>query len=445
MSSIIDVEKELIGCMIIKPSIIPEVCDSISASDFENIGNSKMFKCVMNEFYSQKTIDISKSVIDPILLTRRMISELSISVAESKSLFVTYAKSVASAQIYASLVTEIQKNSKFRKLKTAISIANINLTEESQEETVSGLVKSLTEISVSSSRTGLIRTSDKLVDFYNGLFKPRKDELFKLGYSDVDRRLGGCERSDVTIIAARPGIGKSTFALNIALNQLKESRKVAFYSLEMSEQQVIGKILSAYGRIPYSNIKDHNVSEYAQQIAETFAKLETLSENLFICDESVKTIPQIRLECLNRQIDVLIIDYLQLLTPSDTRVSRNEQVSEMSRQLKIIAKDLNCWVICLSQLSRAVEQRQSSRPVLSDLRDSGGIEQDANEIIFLSKENADDENSDVVCEVAKNRFGTCGCSLLSYNRPLNLLMSTDRQYQSYGKIKKGKSNTLEDD
>lgn len=445
MSSIIDVEKELIGCMIIKPSIIPEVCDSISASDFENIGNSKMFKCVMNEFYSQKTIDISKSVIDPILLTRRMSSELSISVAESKSLLLAYDKSVASTQIYASLVAIIQKSSKFRKLKAAISIANINLTEESQEEIVSGLVKSLTEISVSNSRTGLIKTSDKLVDFYNGLFKPRKDELFKLGYSDVDRRLGGCERSDVTIIAARPGIGKSTFALNIALNQLKESRKVAFYSLEMSEQQVIGKILSAYGRIPYSNIKDHNVSEYAQQIAETFAKLETLSENLFICDESVKTIPQIRLECLNRQIDVLIIDYLQLLTPSDTRVSRNEQVSEMSRQLKIIAKDLNCWVICLSQLSRAVEQRQSSRPVLSDLRDSGGIEQDANEIIFLSKENADDENSDVVCEVAKNRFGACGCSLLSYNRPLNLLMSTDRQYQSYGKIKKGKSNTLEDD
>ena len=201
--------------------------------------------------------------------------------------------------------------------------------------------------------------------------------------------LGGLQRSDLFILAARPSIGKSSLALNIAMNACKNNSTVAILSLEMSGEQLAMRMVSSEAKVDSHRVRQNVINNQEQQ--RIVSAIGTLSDlDLYIDDSPIQTITEIRSKArrlnLERNIDLLIVDYMQLIQGLHRNENRVQEISEISRSLKGIARDLNIPVIAISQLSRAVEQRPSHRPLLSDLRDSGSIEQDADIVSFIYRE-----------------------------------------------------------
>ena len=236
------------------------------------------------------------------------------------------------------------------------------------------------------------------------------------GLRDLDTRINGLNKSDLLLIAARPAMGKSAFALNIGVNVAKKYKKtVAIFNLEMSREQLAMRLLASEGFVELQKLATGKLSE------DEWSKLCMASAALSQTDIRIDDNPMLSVADMNakcRRIDSLglvVIDYLQLMTSaSGGRSGENRQqvVSEMSRMLKVMAKELNVPVICLSQLSRANEKRDDKRPMLSDLRESGAIEQDADIVMFLYRDdyyNEDSEKRNIAeCIVAKNRHGETG-------------------------------------
>ena len=259
----------------------------------------------------------------------------------------------------------------------------------------------------------------------------RLDELSKsdslipglsTGLRDLDMKINGLNKSDLLLIAARPAMGKTSFALNIGLNVAKKYNKtVAFFSLEMSREQLVLRLMSGESFVDSQKMQTGKLSE------EEWEKLCMASAVLSQTDIRVDDNPSITVAEMNamlRRVDdlgLVIIDYLQLMTGSGygkSSENRVQVVGEISRSLKIMAKELNVPVICLSQLSRAVESRTDKRPIMSDLRESGAIEQDADAILFLYRDdyyNPDTEEKNVAeCIVSKNRHGETGTVKLQW-------------------------------
>ena len=238
------------------------------------------------------------------------------------------------------------------------------------------------------------------------------------GFSAVDAKITGLNKSDLLLLAARPGMGKTSMALNLALNVAKKNpkRTVAFFSLEMSKQQLVTRLISNESFVDNQKLVTGKLSvdEWSKIGIAASALAQT---DIRVDDNPSLTVAEMNAKC--RRIDdlaLVIIDYLQLMVSSGGRSNagenRQQVVSDISRSLKIMAKELNVPVICLSQLSRANESRQDKRPMISDLRESGAIEQDADEVMFLYREdyyNKDTEKQNVAeCIVAKNRHGSTG-------------------------------------
>ena len=237
------------------------------------------------------------------------------------------------------------------------------------------------------------------------------------GISDLDRTITGLNRSDLILLAARPGMGKTSFALNIARHvAVKAKKRVAFFSLEMSKEQLASRLLSTEGLIEGTKLRTGKLSgdEWTRLIeaGDILSKTE-----MYLDDTPGITVPEMKAKIRRlKHVDLIIIDYLQLMSASRRIDNRVQEISEITRNLKIMAKEFNIPVITLSQLSRASEQRAEHEPQLSDLRDSGSIEQDADIVLFLYREgyyqstkgagspDSVDMNSGQ-CIVAKNRHG----------------------------------------
>lgn len=237
------------------------------------------------------------------------------------------------------------------------------------------------------------------------------------GLSAVDRKITGLNKSDLILLAARPGMGKTSFALNVALNVAKSEKKtVAVFSLEMSREQLATRLLSSEACVENYRLKTGSLRETDwEKIAGAATILNKV--DIRIDDNPMLSVADMNAKC--RRIDglaLVVIDYLQLMTSASGNnrggENRQQMVSDMSRMLKIMAKELNVPVICLSQLSRANEKRDDKRPMLSDLRESGAIEQDADIVLFLYRDdyyNEDSEKRNIAeCIVAKNRHGETG-------------------------------------
>ena len=270
--------------------------------------------------------------------------------------------------------------------------------------------------------TGLVHIADVIVNTYDDLQRLSReshDGLLGLasGFSDLDRTTNGLNKSDLIIIAARPGVGKTSLALNIASHVGERSGKsVAVFSLEMSKEQLVMRMLSSAARIPNTQLRIGQLEDSQwSDLAEASGALS--SSSIYIDDTSSINIADMRAK-LRRISDLglVIVDYLQLMTSAKRIENRVQEVSAITRDLKILAKDLNVPVIVLSQLSRASEK--NPRPLLSDLRESGSIEQDADIVLMLYRENdgSDAQNAGthpqdmpksyiVNCDVAKNRHG----------------------------------------
>ena len=244
------------------------------------------------------------------------------------------------------------------------------------------------------------------------------------GFHALDKALTGLNKSDLILIAARPGMGKTSMALNVALNVAKKNpqKTVAFFSLEMSKEQLVTRLISN------ESFVDNKKLVTGQLSMEEWSKIGIAATALSQTDIRVDDNPSLSVAEMNakcRRLDnlcLVIIDYLQLMVSAGGRTysgeNRQQVVSDISRSLKIMAKELNVPVLCLSQLSRANESRQDKRPLLSDLRESGAIEQDADEVMFLYREdyyNKDTPEQNVAeCIVAKNRHGETGTVKLQW-------------------------------
>jgi len=261
------------------------------------------------------------------------------------------------------------------------------------------------------------------------------------GFSDVDRKINGLNKSDLLLLAGRPGMGKTSMGLNVAVNAAKASRKtVAVFSLEMSREQLVTRLLAGEGLIDNTRLVTGNLRESDWvRIAEGASTLSRL--DIRIDDNPLLTVADMNAKC--RRLDdlgLVVIDYLQLMTSAGGKgysgENRQQAVSDISRMLKIMAKELQVPVLCLSQLSRANEKRDDKRPMLSDLRESGAIEQDADIVMFLYRDdyyNSDSEKRNIAeCIVAKNRHGETGKVELRWLPEYTSFGTLENRYQEEG-------------
>jgi len=221
------------------------------------------------------------------------------------------------------------------------------------------------------------------------------------GFSRYDSITSGFHGSDLIILAARPAMGKTAFALNLAINVAKQGKGVLIYSLEMGNEQLFDRLVASESRVRLKGIKDGTLtSEELVTLGDGLGRLSEMP--IYISDSASVTMLEIKANArrlkAEGKLDFMLIDYLQLISPlTNSRKSREQEISEISRSLKILAKELNIPIVTLSQLSRGVEQRVDKRPILSDLRESGAIEQDADMVMFLYRESY--YNKDTATEV----------------------------------------------
>ena len=234
------------------------------------------------------------------------------------------------------------------------------------------------------------------------------------GFQDLDYKTAGFQPSDLLLIAARPAMGKTAFALNIALNAaIRDNKKVALFELEMSKESLVNRLFAMESKVNAQKIRTGDLSA-AEWTSLSEGATEIAKSNIVIDDNASITPAELRSKCrklkLEKGLDLVIIDYLQLMTTG--KENRQQEVSDISRSLKLLARELNVPVVALSQLSRKVEERTDKRPMLSDLRESGAIEQDADVVMFLYREDyykKDTENTNVTeVIIAKQRNGPIG-------------------------------------
>ena len=258
------------------------------------------------------------------------------------------------------------------------------------------------------------------------------------GLSAVDRKINGLNKSDLLLLAARPGMGKTSMALTVALSAAKSSGKtVAIFSLEMSKEQLVTRLLANEGLIENTRLSTGNLRESDwEKIAQAASVLN--QTNIRIDDNPLLTVADMNAKCRRLEnLGLVVIDYLQLMTSAGGKgysgENRQQAVADISRMLKIMAKELQVPVLCLSQLSRANEKREDKRPMLSDLRESGAIEQDADIVMFLYRDDYYNEDSDkrniAECIVAKNRHGETGKVELRWMPDYTAFSTLENRYE----------------
>jgi replicative DNA helicase len=234
------------------------------------------------------------------------------------------------------------------------------------------------------------------------------------GFLDLDSKLAGIQPANLVVIAGRPGMGKSAIALNIATNVATKGEPVAIFSLEMSKEEVVQRILSSVGQVDSKKLRNGQLGPLWQRVVDAAGKM--YKAPIFIDDSSVVTVTDIRAKCRRlkrkRGLSLVIVDYLQLLQAS-TRENRQQEISEITRNLKNLAKELAVPIIAVSQLNRSVESRENRRPRLSDLRESGAIEQDSDVVMFVYRHeyyHPEDQEKKGIAEliIEKHRSGATG-------------------------------------
>ena len=409
-------EQAVLGSMLIDAECIKEVMDKLQPGDFYLRQNREIFETIYSMFTYAKPVD-------------------GITVAEEMQRNGTYDENVTRNYLVQLMeitptsanVMEYVKIVRDKALLRSVAQAASEITAMVQEgtgtatDTLEAAEQKIFAIRRGQGSRDMIPVRQVLPDVLDRLSEMSESENhlpgLSTGLSAVDAKITGLNKSDLLLLAARPGMGKTSFALNVALNVAKLSRQtVAIFSLEMSAEQLVTRLLSSEALVENGRLKTGNLRETDwQKIADAATILNRL--DIRIDDNPMLTAADMNAKC--RRLDnlgLVVIDYLQLMTSAGGKghggENRQQVVSDISRMLKIMAKELDVPVICLSQLSRANEKRDDKRPMLSDLRESGAIEQDADIVMFLYRDDYYNEDSDkhniAECIVAKNRHGETG-------------------------------------
>ena len=431
----LDAEMSILGAILIDDEVLANISDRLKPHDFYDNRHQTVYEAMYTLYERHRPVDLL-TLSDE--LNKKDALE---SVGGSAYLteLTNYVPTAAHAEAYADMI--IQKAVQRRLIKASTDIAELGFDEEKNiQELLESAEANLFSVSDASTKQDLVSLEQILTESFDRIEELHRDRGklrgVKTGYRDLDNMTAGLQKSDLLILAARPAMGKSTFALNLAYNiATREKQSVLVFSLEMSKEQLVDRMLAEAAGVDAWNIRTGNLSD------DDFEKLsnamgEMAEAPIFIDDTPGMTVLEMRTkarrEAHNQPLGLIIVDYLQLMQGSGrSDGNRVQEVSEISRGLKLIARELNVPVIALSQLSRSVENRSPQIPQLADLRESGSIEQDADIVMFLYREDYYNPETDrqhiTDLIIAKHRNGPVGRVELYFHPERLKFMSLDKK------------------
>ena len=436
----ISAEKAILGAIFLNHEALADVMEQVEPDDFYSRQHQILFQSMIELNDADQPIDVltMKSSLE----TKNQLDD-----AGGVAYLAELANSVPSARNAAYYAKIVSAKSRLRQLiRTSTDIIAL---AQKQDDDVDEAERQIMDVSERRNKAGFKPIREVVDEVYNHLYdlSNNKSDITGLstGYDKLDKMISGLQPDNLIILAARPAVGKTAFVLNVAENVAIDSDvPVAIFSLEMSAESLVNRMLCAKGSIKADNLRDGHLDD--DDWHKLYAATDALARTkLYIDDTPGIKMAEIRAKC--RRLDketgglgLIVIDYLQLIEGSN-KESRQQEVSEISRQLKKLSKELSVPVIALSQLSRGVEQRQDKRPVLSDIRESGSIEQDADIVAFLYRddyyereEDSDDVKSDQQKEndageveliIEKNRAGARGTVHLVFLKAFNKFMAIE--------------------
>jgi len=393
----LEAEASLLGALLLDKENIIKIADTLKSNDFYKESHGIIYQAILDLFEKHEPVDILS--VGNILTEKKQLE-----IAGGKAYLAELTASVPSSSHVVNYANIIRKKSTLRKLEqAAASISELSFSEsEDVEKLLDKAEQKLFSISQESIQKNFIPIKNILGDTFQ-----RIDELHKsggkgtrgipTGYNDLDKLLSGLQNSDLVILAARPSLGKTTLALDIIRNvAIKSKIPTGIFSLEMSKEQLVDRLLAAEAEVDLWKMRTGQLSDKEEY--DDFPRLGNamgvLSEApIFLDDSPTANVMEIRTKArrlkMEHNLGFLVIDYLQLMDGGSRQESRVQEISEISRSLKQIARELDIPVLALSQLSRAVESRSPSIPKLADLRESGSIEQDADIVMFIYRKAKD--------------------------------------------------------
>ncbi|MBR3329141.1 replicative DNA helicase [Candidatus Saccharibacteria bacterium] len=430
-------EKSLLGAIMLSNDTLPDILMLIKPRDFYEEKHRIIFQAIVDLYDKHQPVDL-------LTLTSELKSKKQLKAIGGASYLTELSNFVPAASHAKAYAEIIEKTSVRRRLITAgTEIANKAYEDDADaDELIGKAEKELFEVSDKVIRSDYIAMDELLVDAFDRIEELHKNKGvlrgLKTGFRDLDKKTAGFQKGDLIIVGARPAMGKTTFAQNLAYNIASINKKgVLFFSMEMAANEIVDRMISDVSGVDNWKMRTGNLSdEEFSKIGEALGEMDEIP--IYIDDTSSMTVMELRNKARramhDHDIGIVIVDYLQLIAGSDRYAGNKvQEVSEISRGLKILARELEIPVVALSQLSRNVTGREDPRPVLSDLRDSGSIEQDADLVIFLHrpdyyKQHDDNYEETHITEllIAKHRHGAIGKVELYFHPELLRFMSLDK-------------------
>ena len=424
-------EQSVLGAILLNNDSLTEVAGVLTFQDFYYNAHQIIYSAMLELYKKAEPVDF-------ITLTEKIrpITNLEdvggYSYIASLPSVIDYTKNI---DYYAQIVKE---KSRLRQVIQACNqILSTAQTGKSVEEVLEISEKTMFDIAQDSSSKNLRHIKDVLMSTYEVIEENYKNKGsmtgLDTGFTDLNFMTNGFQRTDLIVVGARPAVGKTAFALNIAHNAAKKGAKVAVFSLEMADTQLALRILAAECKVELSKLKSGELEE--ADWLKLVDSISVIAKNpVYINQTANINLMEIRSQCrklkMQKGLDLIVIDYIQLMLPESNSENRQQEISKISRGLKILAKELDCTIMALSQVSRASEIRANHRPMLSDLRESGAIEQDADIVMFLYRDelfNPDTEDKNLTeVIIAKHRSGEIGTVKLVWSGKYQLLLNAER-------------------
>lgn len=432
----LEAEQSVLGCMIIDKTSIAQTAEALKGEDFYRDSHKVIFTTIVEMFMKDMPVDM-------ITLIEHLRSCDRLETAGGITYISEISNSIPSTAHLQSYMKIVQDKSMLRRLIRASNeiIENSYGKQDDVEKVVDLAQKKVFDIASKRNSNDFESISTVLERGFleiERLFVNRGETTgVPSGFKDLDEMTSGFQKGDMVLVAARPSMGKTTFSLNLCEHAaLRAGKSVVIFSLEMSKEQLAYKLLCAQANVDMLKLRTGNLEDKDwENIARAAGPLA--AAKIFIDDTAGVTVMEMRSKCrkikIEHGIDFIMIDYLQLMSGSAGSDNRQQEVSEISRSIKALAKEMQCPVIALSQLSRAPEQRADHRPMLSDLRESGSIEQDADVVMFLYRDeyyNKETEDKNVAeCIIAKQRNGPVGTVKLAFIGSLSKFGNLDTVHQ----------------
>jgi replicative DNA helicase len=435
----IEAEQAVLGAIFLQPSSLTLASELLIPEDFYRASHQKIYNAMLE--LSDKGEPVDLVTVTSVLANANLLEEIG-----GVSYLSDLADSVPTAaniEYYGKIVEE--KSILRRLIRTATGIAQDGYSREDEVEVLlNEAEKTIMEVAQRKNAGAFQNIKDVLVQTYDNieLLHENKGDVTGIptGFIELDKMTAGFQRNDLIIVAARPSVGKTAFALNIAQNvATKTDENVAIFSLEMGADQLVMRMLCAEGNIDAQRLRTGSLTP--EDWGKLTMAMGSLSDSgIYIDDTPGIRVSEIRAKCRRLKqeagLGMVLIDYLQLIQGSGRSDNRQQEVSEISRTLKELARELKIPVIALSQLSRGVEQRQDKRPMMSDIRESGSIEQDADIVAFLYRDDYYDKESEnkniIEIIIAKQRNGPVGTVSLAFVKEYNKFVNLERRFDDAG-------------